>query len=72
MVLLFIEGTQSFSINDDDREALIFILLAVKHLLPNPEPLGARVDCGPYLETFDPLILSLLAELLHKQFVKQI
>ena len=72
MVLLFIEGTQTFSIYDDDREALIFILLAVKHLLPNPESLGARVDCGPHLESFDPLILSLLAKLLHKQFVKQV
>ena len=80
MVLLFVESTQSFGIDNDDRELFTFSL-GVEDFLPDPESFGARINSRAHLKSFQillllnlsvQLIINLLIESLKKELVQKI
>lgn len=46
MVLIFIESSDAFAVNDEALEGGIGrLIVKLKRLVPHPETLGARIDC---------------------------
>ena len=64
MVLLLVECTQTFGINDYDRQLMILIFITVEYSLPDPESFGARVDRRANSEASQGILLALLGALL--------
>jgi hypothetical protein len=56
MVVILVEGTEPLRIDDDQGKRVI--IRRGKDFLPKPEPLGARVDRGPHLETAPSAVLG--------------
>jgi hypothetical protein len=50
MSLIFIEGPNSFGVNDDDIDRLSILRFALDGSAPAPEAFGTRVDGGSNAE----------------------
>jgi uncharacterized protein YhhL (DUF1145 family) len=60
VILLLVESSKAFCIDNDDRHLLLFISLTIENLSPKPKSLRASIDSWPNLKSTSSIFHHLL------------